>query len=60
VPGGVGIVIKGVAICLVAEMFHAVLGVDIPSTVVGAALSGAGLFAIDRAGTRLARRVRER
>ena len=42
-PGGVGIVIKGGAACAVAAVLHFGLGLDVPATVIGSALSGAGL-----------------
>jgi hypothetical protein len=47
-PGGVGIVVKGGATCVLCAVMHFGLGVDLPATVVSGSLAGAGLVAVDR------------
>lgn len=46
VPGAVGILAKGIPICLLAAFAHFVLGVSVPGTLLGAGLTGAGYQAL--------------
>ena len=47
VPGGVGIVVKGGALCALCALLHFGLGLDIPTTLLSGVLSGVALFAFD-------------
>jgi hypothetical protein len=47
-PGTVGIVLKGGAVCALGTFLQVGLGLDVAPTVASSALTGAGLFALVR------------
>jgi hypothetical protein len=47
-PGGIGILVKGGALCVLLAILHFGLGLDVATTIVSGGVSGAALAALQR------------
>jgi hypothetical protein len=47
-PGGIGILVKGGAVCVLSAILHFSLGLDVATTIVSGGVAGAALAALQR------------